>query len=52
MNTMPVLNHLTVRHFLGKYEAEEVVKKYINDGIEVIVSRGGTASLLEKEVED
>ena len=30
-------------------EAEEVVKKYINDGIEVIVSRGGTASLLEKE---
>ena len=21
-NTMPVLNHLTVRHFLGKYEAE------------------------------
>ena len=32
-------------------EAEEVVKKYINDGIEVIVSRGGTASLLEKEVD-
>ena len=32
-------------------EAEEVVKKYINDGIEVIVSRGGTASLLEQEVD-
>lgn len=32
-------------------EAEKVVKNYINDGIEVIVSRGGTASLLEKEVD-
>ena len=32
-------------------EAEGLVKSFIDNGIEVIVSRGGTASLIEKEVD-
>ena len=32
-------------------EAEDLVKSFIDEGIEVIVSRGGTASLIEAEVD-